>query len=107
MVGDQRKFISMVIGLDGEEAPEWAAAHGIKYSDLADFSELLEVQEEIAAAVEAANETVSHAEQVKKWIIVPDEWTPESGEVTPSLKLKRHIVLDKYAEEIDAMYTGV
>jgi long-chain acyl-CoA synthetase len=107
MVGDQRKFISMVIGLDGEEAPEWAAAHGIEYSDLAGFSELLEVQEEIAAAVEAANETVSHAEQVKKWIIVPDEWTPESGEVTPSLKLKRHIVLDKYAEEIDAMYTGV
>jgi len=107
MVGDQRKFISMVIGLDGEEAPEWAEAHGIEYSDLAGFSELLEVQEEIAVAVEAANETVSHAEQVKKWIIVPDEWTPESGEVTPSLKLKRHIVLDKYAEEIDAMYTGV
>jgi long-chain acyl-CoA synthetase len=107
MVGDQRKFISMVIGLDGEEAPEWAAAHGIEYGDLAGFSELLEVQEEIAAAVEAANETVSHAEQVKKWIIVPDEWTPESGEVTPSLKLKRHIVLDKYAEEIDVMYTGV
>jgi long-chain acyl-CoA synthetase len=107
MVGDQRKFISMVIGLDGEEAPEWAAAHGIDYTDLADFSERLEVQEEIARAVNEANEAVSHAEQVKKWIVVPDEWTPESGEVTPSLKLKRHVVLEKYADQIDAMYTGV
>jgi long-chain acyl-CoA synthetase len=107
MVGDQRKFISMVIGLDGEEAPEWAASHGIDYTDLADFSERPEVQDEIARAVSEANEAVSHAEQVKKWIVVPDEWTPESGEVTPSLKLKRHVVLEKYADQIDAMYTGV
>ena len=107
MVGDKRKFISMVIGLDGEEAPEWAAAHGIDYTDLASFSELPEVQDEISRAVKEANEAVSHAEQVKKWIVVPDEWTPESGEVTPSLKLKRHVVLEKYADEIDAMYTGV
>ena len=107
MVGDQRKFISMVIGLDGEMAPEWAAAHGIDYNDLAGFSELPEVQDEITRAVKEANETVSHAEQVKKWIVVPDDWTPESGELTPSLKLKRRVVFDKYAEDIDAMYTGV
>ncbi|MCZ6456747.1 MAG: long-chain fatty acid--CoA ligase, partial [Actinobacteria bacterium] len=62
---------------------------------------------EITRAVKEANETVSHAEQVKKWIVVPDDWTPESGELTPSLKLKRRVVLDKYAEDIDAMYTGV
>jgi long-chain acyl-CoA synthetase len=107
MVGDQRKFISMVIGLDGEEAPEWAAAQGIEYTDLASFSELPEVQDEITRAIKEANDAVSHAEQVKKWIVVPDEWTPETGEVTPSLKLKRHVVLEKYADEIDAMYTGV
>ncbi|MCZ6518974.1 MAG: AMP-binding protein, partial [Actinobacteria bacterium] len=107
MVGDRRKFLSMVIGLDGEMAPEWAAAHGIDYNDLASFSGLPEVQDEIARAVEEANEAVSHAEQVKKWIVVPDDWTPESGELTPSLKLKRRVVLDKYAVDIDAMYTGV
>ena len=61
MVGDRRKFLSMVIGLDGEMAPEWAAAHGIDYNDLASFSGLPEVQEEIARAVEEANEAVSHA----------------------------------------------
>jgi long-chain acyl-CoA synthetase len=50
---------------------------------------------------------VSSVEQVKKWIIVPDEWTPDSGEVTPSLKLKRKVVLEKYADEIEGLYTGV
>ncbi len=107
MIGDQRKFISMVIGLDAEEAPEWAASRGIEYTDLASFSELPEVQDEIASAVKTANDKVSHVEQVKKWIVVPDDWTPDSGELTPSLKLKRRVVLDNYADQIDAMYSGV
>jgi long-chain acyl-CoA synthetase len=107
MIGDQRKFLSMVIALDHEEAPAWAEARGLEYTDLAGFSQLPEVQDEISRAVAEANETVARVEQVKKWFIVPDEWTPDSGEVTPSLKLKRRIVLDKYADQIEAMYTGV
>jgi long-chain acyl-CoA synthetase len=104
MIGDQRKFLSMVIALDAEEAPAWAEANGLKYEDLAAFSELPEVQDEIARAVAEANETVARVEQVKKWVIVPDEWSPDSGELTPSLKLKRRIVLDKYADQIESMY---
>jgi long-chain acyl-CoA synthetase len=65
------------------------------------------VQEEIKGAVESANEEVATVEQVKKWIVVGDEWTPESGEVTPSLKLKRRVVIEKYADEIENLYTGV
>ena len=107
MIGDQRKFLSMLIALDGEEAPAWAGARGLEYRDLASFSELPEVQNEIARAVDEANQTVARVEQVKKWVIVPDEWTPDSGEVTPSLKLKRRVVLDRYAEQIDSMYAGV
>ncbi|HEU4320093.1 MAG TPA: long-chain fatty acid--CoA ligase [Acidimicrobiia bacterium] len=107
MIGDQRKFLSMIIALDHEEAPEWAAARGLEYHDLASFSRLPEVQEEIARAVDQANESVARVEQIKKWIVVPDEWTPDSGEVTPSLKLKRRIVLDKYADQIESMYAGV
>jgi long-chain acyl-CoA synthetase len=107
MVGDQRKFLSMVIALDHEEAPDWAASHGLEYHDLASFSEVPEVVDEVARAVAEANASVSRVEQIKKWIIVPDEWTPDSGEVTPSLKLKRRIVLDKYADQIEEMYTGV
>ncbi|MGH8950381.1 MAG: AMP-dependent synthetase/ligase [Acidimicrobiia bacterium] len=107
MVGDGRKFLSMVIALDHEEAPAWAEANGLPYTDLADFSRLTEVRSEVETAVKEANETVSPVEQVKKWIVVPDEWTPDSGEVTPSLKLKRKVVLDKYANEIEGLYTGV
>ena len=59
------------------------------------------------AAIEAATAKVARVEQVKKWVIVPDDWTPESGEVTPSLKLKRQVVLEKYSEEIEALYSGV
>ena len=107
MIGDQRKFLTMVIALDHEEAPDWAAARGLEYTDLASFSLLPQVQEEVAAAVAEANESVARVEQVKKWFIVPDEWTPDSGEVTPSLKLKRRVVLEKYADQIDSMYVGV
>ncbi|HXV71797.1 MAG TPA: long-chain fatty acid--CoA ligase, partial [Acidimicrobiia bacterium] len=107
MIGDQRKFLSMVIALDHEEAPAWAQAHGLEYHDLASFSQLPEVQEEVARAVKEANESVARVEQIKKWVIVPDEWTPDTGEVTPSLKLKRRVVLDKYADQIESMYAGV
>jgi long-chain acyl-CoA synthetase len=107
MVGDGKKFLTMVIAIDHEEAPAWAESRGLPYGDLASFTQLPEVQEEIKVAVESANESVARVEQVKKWIVVGDEWTPESGEVTPSLKLKRHVVMEKYADEIENLYQGV
>ncbi|HEX9763488.1 MAG TPA: AMP-binding protein, partial [Acidimicrobiia bacterium] len=107
IIGDNRKFLSVVIALDHEEAPAWAEAHGLDYRDLVTFSQLPEVLAEVDKAVREANEKVSSVEQIKKWIVVPDEWTPDSGEVTPSLKLKRRVVVEKYADEIDALYAGV
>jgi long-subunit acyl-CoA synthetase (AMP-forming) len=107
MIGDGRKFVAMVIALDHEEAPAWATANGLEYTDLASFSQLPEVAAEVEQVVRAANETVSHVEQIKKWIIVPDEWTPDSGEITPSLKLKRRVVLEKYSDQIEKLYVGV
>ena len=107
MIGDQRKFLSMVIALDAEEAPEWAAARGIEYTDLASFTKHRDVQDEVARAVDEANQTVSRVEQIKKWLVVPDEWSPDSGEITPSLKLKRRVVHERYADVIDSMYGGV
>ncbi|REK11570.1 MAG: long-chain fatty acid--CoA ligase [Actinobacteria bacterium] len=107
MVGDGRKFLTMIVALDHEEAPIWAESHGLEYQDLKSFAELPAVQEEIANAVEAANQEVARVEQIKKWVIVGDEWTPDSGEVTPSLKLKRNVVLEKYSAEIESLYQGV
>lgn len=107
MIGDGRKFLTMLIALDAEEAPAWAEAHGIQYEDLDTFSRDPAVHAEIAAAIEAANETVARVEQIKKWYITPNEWGPDSGELTPSLKLRRNVVMERYASEIEAMYTGV
>jgi long-chain acyl-CoA synthetase len=60
----------------------------------------------VQRALDAANEKVSRVEQVKKFVIVPDVWTPESGEITPSLKLKRRVVLEKYEDAINDLYGG-
>ncbi len=105
MVGDGRQYMTMIVSLDPEEAPGWAAKNGVAYTDLAAFSQLAEVKAEIQKSLDHANQDVSRVEQVKKIVIVPDAWTPESGEITPSLKLKRRIVLEKYSREIESMYS--
>jgi long-subunit acyl-CoA synthetase (AMP-forming) len=104
MIGDGRQYLSMIISLDAEEAPVWATKHGVPFTDLATFSQLPEVRAELQSAFDIANQEVSRVEQVKKFVIVPDAWTPDSGEITPSLKLKRRVVLEKYSSDIESMY---
>jgi long-chain acyl-CoA synthetase len=104
MIGDARKYLTMVLALDAEEAPAWAAANGLEYTDLATFAANPKVEAEIKRIIDEANEHVSRVEQIKQYHVVSDEWTPDSGEITPSLKLKRRVVLEKYADQIEAMY---
>lgn len=104
LVGDGRQYLTMLVALDHEEAPGWATAHGMNFSDMSSFSQSPQVQAEVQSAIEAANEHVSRVEQVKKFAVVPDVWGPETGEITPSLKLKRSVVLGKYSAEIEKMY---
>lgn len=105
MVGDGRPFMSMLLAIDPEEAPGWAGKNGVVFTDLASFSELPEVRAELQKALDLANQEVSRVEQIKKFTIVSDIWTPDSGEITPSLKLKRNVVLDKYKSSIEGMYS--
>src|SRR5690606_38381550 len=102
--GDRRPYVVALITLDGEVAPVWAAAHGIDTTDLAALAENPLVLEEIAKAVEDANTRLARVQQVKKWRLLPTEWTAESEELTPTPKLKRRVVHAKYAEAIDALY---
>jgi long-chain acyl-CoA synthetase len=104
VIGDRRKFISALIVLDPEVAPLWAAKNGIEFTDVASFSQNEKVQKEIAGAIEAANEHLSQVEKIKKFRLLPTEWTAESEELTPSLKLKRRVIETKYADEIDSLY---
>ena len=83
----------------------WAAKSNLPFTDLASFSQLPEVRSDLQTAVDLANQEVARVEQIKKFTIVSDIWSPDSGEITPSLKLKRNVVLDRYRGEIEEMYS--
>ncbi|MBA9006654.1 AMP-dependent synthetase/ligase [Thermomonospora cellulosilytica] len=106
VVGDGRKFISALITLDAEAAGPWLKAHG-KPEDLT-VDQLREDPDVIAAidaAVAEANKSVSKAEAIKKYRILSVDFTEESGHLTPSLKVKRNVVIRDFADEIEALYS--
>ncbi|MFC4121167.1 AMP-dependent synthetase/ligase [Nonomuraea zeae] len=104
--GDRRPHTVAVLTLDAEVAPGWAQARGITYGSLAELAEHPEVLKEVEAAVEAANARLARVQQVKKWALLGVEWTAETEELTPSLKLKRRIIHAKYADIIEGLYSG-
>ena len=85
-------------------APVWAAARGIAYHSFAELTSHPEVRAEVERTIAALNERVSRVESIRKWTILPAEWTAESEELTPTLKLKRRVILQKYAPAINEMY---
>jgi long-chain acyl-CoA synthetase len=104
VVGDRKPFISALIVLDPEVAPGWAAKNGIEFSGIDDLAGDGRVTTEIQNAVDSANQHVSQAESIKKFVILPTEWTPDSEELTPTLKLKRRVIHKKYEQEIESLY---
>ncbi|HYJ27987.1 MAG TPA: AMP-dependent synthetase/ligase [Nocardioides sp.] len=104
-LGDDRSYVVAILTLDGEIAPLVAAKLGVEFTDLADLSSKPEIRAMAQAAVDKANERLSRPEQVKAWELLPDEWTAESEELTPTLKLKRRVVKTKYADVVDKLYT--
>ena len=103
--GNDRRFVVALLTLDGEVAPAWAKARGIDGS-LAELAEHPTVLAAVAEAVAAANGRLARVQQVKAWRLLPVEWTAESEELTPTLKLKRRVVHAKYADIIDSLYAG-
>ncbi|WP_030992399.1 AMP-dependent synthetase/ligase [Streptomyces sp. NRRL S-1813] len=107
VVGDGRPFIGALVTLDEEFLPRWAEEHGhsadVAPSQIAEDPELLAA---VQRAVDDGNAAVSKAESVRKFRILPTQFTEESGHVTPSLKLKRNVVAKDFAEEIEALYRG-
>ncbi len=105
VVGDRQPFIAALITIDEEAWPAWLASNA-KPADAtieemrADETLLAEIQK----AVDHANEAVSHAEAIKVFRILKRDWSEATGEITPSLKVKRNVVLKEYADEIAAIY---
>lgn len=103
-IGDRRHFNSALIVLDADFAPAWAAQQGIEDTSLEALAREERVRAAVEAGVRAANEKLAKVEQVKKFWIVPGDWLPGGDELTPTMKLKRRPIAEKYAEAIDAMY---
>ena len=104
-IGDQRNFVSALIVPEREVLEAWARERGIE-GGAEELCSDERVVDHYDAIVEAKMGGFSRYERVKKLTLVPDEFSQETGELTPTLKLKRRVILAKYEEVIDAMYTG-
>ncbi len=105
VVGDGQPFIGALVTIDRETYPAWAHEHG-KPADVADAVDDPELVAAVQEAVDEANKAVSKAEAIRKFTILPGEWTEEGGQLTPSLKLKRNVVVREARSEIEALYLG-
>ncbi len=107
VVGDQQPFVGALITVDQEAFPAWRAEHG-KPADasVADLADDAALRAEVQGAVDEANKAVSAAEQIRKFRILPVDFSEESGELTPTLKLKRAVVAKSFANDIEAIYGG-
>ncbi|WP_066463699.1 AMP-dependent synthetase/ligase [Sanguibacter suarezii] len=106
VVGDQRPFIAALVTLDGEMLPGWLRSHGLPPMDVATASSALEVLEALDRAVDRANEAVSRAESIRKIRVLTTDFTEENGYLTPSLKVKRALVLKDFQPEIEQIYAA-
>ena len=105
VIGDGRPFISVLITLDEEAVGKWKAEHNVpEQTTVRELAANAVLRAEIQDAVNAANELVSHAEAIKKFHILPRDLSEEEGEMTPTMKVKRNIVVDKFAREVEDMY---
>ena len=103
-IGDNRRFVSALLVLDPELAPVWAAQHGIAFTDLADLAANPEVLAAVQQDVDTVNERFASVEQIKRFVLLGEEWMPDSDVLTPTSKLKRRGVLARYQDRIEGMY---
>ena len=103
-IGDMRPYNTALIVLDPDFAPMWAQSQGIEQSTLEQLAHDEQVRAAVQAGIDTANEKLAKVEQVKKFTIVEGDWLPSGDELTPTMKLKRKPIAEKYAGAIDAMY---
>jgi long-chain acyl-CoA synthetase len=107
VVGDRQPFIAALITLDAEALPAWNTEHGkAKDSTPADLVDDPDLLAEIQSAVDEANKAVSRAEAIRRFRILPVDFTEDDGQLTPTLKLKRTVVAKDFAADIDAIYNS-
>jgi long-chain acyl-CoA synthetase len=106
VVGDQKPFISALVTLDPEMLPTWLANNGLPGDmSLTDAAKNEAVHAEVQRAIDHANKSVSRAESIRKFTILDSEWTEASGHLTPKMSIKRNVIMDDFAGEIEELYT--
>jgi long-chain acyl-CoA synthetase len=103
-IGDRRNYVTALLVLDPDAAPAWARARDIPFESLAELAAHADVLAEVERGVAEANSHLARPEQVRRWTLLPTEWTAQSGELTPSMKRKRRVIIDRYAKEIERLY---
>lgn len=103
VIGDARPYNTALIVLDADGAPAWAEKAGVSGS-LEDLASDEKVREAVQGEVDKANDKLSRVEQIKKFHIVTGDWIPGGDELTPTMKLKRKPIAEKYDSEIEALY---
>jgi long-chain acyl-CoA synthetase len=103
VVGDGRPFIAALVTLDREAVATWARTHAVR-ADVPDLVDHPDLRADIQQAVDSANRLVSQAESIRRFTVLADDWTEEGGQLTPSLKLRRAVVVQQCRPDIEALY---
>ena len=106
VIGDRRAYNTALVVLDADFAPMYAAKHHIADTSLEALAGDAQIRAAVQEGVDAANSKLARVEQIKKFEIVAGDWLPGGDELTPTMKLKRKPIAEKYAAAIDAMYAG-
>jgi long-chain acyl-CoA synthetase len=103
VVGDGKPYVAVLVTLDPDTAPQWAKQHG-RPASLDSLVRDADLLAEIQAGIDEANKAVSKAEAIRRFAVLPMDWTEEGGQLTPSLKLRRNIVMREFRREIQSLY---
>lgn len=106
IIGDGRRYLTAMIVIDEENVSNWAQLQKIPYTTYTDLSQNEQVYELITGEVDGVNVTLANAQTVKKFAILPTRLHQEDGDVTPTLKVKRQALMDRFAHIVQELYSG-
>ena len=104
VLGEHEKFASALISPNFKYFDDWKALNKISFSNNEELIKHLEVQSFFSSEIEKLNQKLSPPEKIARFRLVQDEWTPTSGELSPTLKLRRKFINEKYSELISQIY---
>jgi long-chain acyl-CoA synthetase len=102
--GEGRKFVSALVTLDSDAIKDWAQSNGLGDASYAEIATADATKKMVHGYLDELNGKLNHWEQIKQFAILDHELSVDDGELTPSLKVKRKVVVEKYADELEALY---